>query len=301
MPVEATIANGKITKIDTAAAEKMPGVRAIFHRANIGKIFRSTPGEGLRRNLCRATSAVRGRCHSLLRPIRCARGGGYFRSGQSRGGCGSWSPMRRKSRTSKPTSRPTKIRTRSRRPYGPVERLQSERGDPETAFASAPVKLDQTYVTPAETHNPIELQGATAIWDGDKIDDLRRIAVDFQHARRDRADVRFAERECARNHEVRWLGFREQALAVDALSAGRAAARQLGRPVKLVLSRQDDIPDQPVIARAPSNGCGSAPRRMANSYRSSTITFTKASMLDGIPRGLRRSDARSTTACRIFG
>ena len=36
----------RITKLDTAAAEKMPGVRAIFHRQNIGKIFRSTLGPG---------------------------------------------------------------------------------------------------------------------------------------------------------------------------------------------------------------------------------------------------------------
>ena len=42
VPVEATIANGRVQKLDTDAAEKMPGVRAIFHRANIGKIFRST-------------------------------------------------------------------------------------------------------------------------------------------------------------------------------------------------------------------------------------------------------------------
>src|SRR6267142_3997661 len=46
VPVEATIANGKVLKLDTATAEKMPGVRAIFHRENIGKIFRSTQGEG---------------------------------------------------------------------------------------------------------------------------------------------------------------------------------------------------------------------------------------------------------------
>src|SRR6201981_970112 len=46
VPVEATIANGKIQKLDTVAAEKMPGVRAIFHRENIGKIFRSTLGHG---------------------------------------------------------------------------------------------------------------------------------------------------------------------------------------------------------------------------------------------------------------
>src|SRR5678816_4922142 len=42
VPVGATIANGRILELDTASAEKMPGVRAIFHRANIGKIFRST-------------------------------------------------------------------------------------------------------------------------------------------------------------------------------------------------------------------------------------------------------------------
>src|SRR5881296_1412479 len=47
VPVEATIANGRVIKLDTTAAEKMPGVRAILHRENIGKIFRSTPGQGI--------------------------------------------------------------------------------------------------------------------------------------------------------------------------------------------------------------------------------------------------------------
>src|SRR5436309_13460455 len=46
VPVEATIANGHVVKLDTGAAEKMPGVRAIFHRENIGKIFRSILGPG---------------------------------------------------------------------------------------------------------------------------------------------------------------------------------------------------------------------------------------------------------------
>src|SRR5712672_4386879 len=46
VPVEATIAKGKLTKLDTVAAEKMPGVRAILHRGNIGKIFRSTVQPG---------------------------------------------------------------------------------------------------------------------------------------------------------------------------------------------------------------------------------------------------------------
>ena len=46
VPVEATIANGRVVTLDTAAAENMPGVRAIFHRENIGKIFRSVQGPG---------------------------------------------------------------------------------------------------------------------------------------------------------------------------------------------------------------------------------------------------------------
>src|SRR6266516_330535 len=46
VPVEATIANGRIRNLDTTAAEKMPGVRAILHRENIGKIFRSVMGPG---------------------------------------------------------------------------------------------------------------------------------------------------------------------------------------------------------------------------------------------------------------
>src|SRR6202007_547805 len=49
VPVEATIANGKLLTLDTAAAEKMPGVRAVLHRGNISKIFRSTPAPGFER------------------------------------------------------------------------------------------------------------------------------------------------------------------------------------------------------------------------------------------------------------
>ena len=34
-----TIANGKIRSMDTAAAEKMPGVLAVLHHDNIGPLF----------------------------------------------------------------------------------------------------------------------------------------------------------------------------------------------------------------------------------------------------------------------
>src|ERR1700674_4148748 len=43
VPVGSIVANGEIAQIDTAAAEKMPGVRAVFHRESIGKLFRMNP------------------------------------------------------------------------------------------------------------------------------------------------------------------------------------------------------------------------------------------------------------------
>ena len=43
VPVEATIADGRVLTLDTTAAEKMSNVRAIFYRKNIGKIFRAAP------------------------------------------------------------------------------------------------------------------------------------------------------------------------------------------------------------------------------------------------------------------
>jgi xanthine dehydrogenase YagR molybdenum-binding subunit len=46
VPVEATIANGRLEKLDVSAAERMPNVRAVLHRGNVGKIFRSVKGPG---------------------------------------------------------------------------------------------------------------------------------------------------------------------------------------------------------------------------------------------------------------
>ncbi len=42
-------------------------------------------------------------------------------------------------------------------------------GDFQAAFQSAPVKLDEHYATPTQTHNPIELFSTTAVWSGDQL------------------------------------------------------------------------------------------------------------------------------------
>src|SRR5947209_20382085 len=45
VPVCATIASGRITKLDIADAEKMPGVLLVLHHGNIGPLYRTVPGD----------------------------------------------------------------------------------------------------------------------------------------------------------------------------------------------------------------------------------------------------------------
>src|SRR5438105_11656834 len=48
------------------------------------------------------------------------------------------------------------------------ERVQLKKGDVDRALKdSALVKVENTYSTPTETHNPIEMSGTIAVWEGD--------------------------------------------------------------------------------------------------------------------------------------
>src|SRR6185437_6136953 len=168
VPVEATIANGKITKIDSAAAEKIPGVRAILHRQNIGKIFRSTFGQGINGICIERRPAFEDDVVRYYGQYVALAVADTFESAKAAADAVVVNYAKEKPNVEEHLEAeddPSTVMTS----YGPEHRLQSERGDAAAAFASAPIKLDQTYVTPAETHNPIELQGATAIWDGDNL------------------------------------------------------------------------------------------------------------------------------------
>src|SRR5205807_902551 len=165
VPVEATIANGRVVTLDTAAAEKMPGVRAILHRANIGKIFRSVlqpPNSGIadERRPPLADDVIRYYGQYIAVAVADT-----FEIAKAAADAVRATFTKDKPNVNldlQPENEPETVETT----HGRLKRLQSERGDPDKAFASAQVKVDQTYVTPAETHNPIELQGTIAMWDG---------------------------------------------------------------------------------------------------------------------------------------
>src|SRR5678815_2698345 len=166
VPVEATIANGKLVSLDTAAAEKMPGVRKIFHRANIGKIFRSTPAPGFDRVCLERRPPFEDdeiRYYGQYIALVVA---DTFETAKAAADAvrATYTKERHNVESHLEAGNDPDVVFTG---YGPVPRLQSQRGDPDAAFARAPVKLDETYGTPAETHNPLELHATTAIWDGE--------------------------------------------------------------------------------------------------------------------------------------
>ena len=238
VPVEATIANGRVVKLDTAAAEKMPGVRAIFHRENIGKIFRSVlePAfEGITR---RAAPAVRGRRRSLLRPVRRARRGGHIRDRQSRRRCGSRDVREGKAERRDHTSSRKTSRTWSPPPSARASARRASAATPRPLSQSAPVKLDQTYVTPAETHNPIELHATNAIWDGSSLT-LYESSQGVVNLRGVLAQMFGLPKENVRViSKFVGSGFGGKLWPWTHCPLAAAAARQLGKPVKLVVSRK---------------------------------------------------------------
>jgi len=237
VPVEATIANGKIQKLDTTAAEKMPGVRAIFHRENIGKIFRSVLGSGLDGIVDERRPPFEDDIVRYYGQYIALAVADTFESAKAAADAvrATYAKEKPNVDTNLIADDESDVVATS---FAPTKRVESERGDPESAFASAPVKLDQTYVTPTETHNPIELQATTAMWDGSMLTIYEESQGIFnlqgvlaQMFGLPKENVRVITKFVGSGFGSKLWPWTHCALAV-------AAARQLGKPVKLVLSRK---------------------------------------------------------------
>ena len=110
-------------------------------------------------------------------------------------------------------------------------------GDFERAFADAPVKLDETYTTPNQAHAMMEPHATIARWDGDQLT-LWTASQMVDWHRTDLAKTLGVEKD-----KIRLVsnfiggGFGGKLfLRADAVLAA-LAARRVGRPVKLALTR----------------------------------------------------------------
>jgi xanthine dehydrogenase YagR molybdenum-binding subunit len=237
VPVEATIANGRVVKLDTAAAKKMPGVRAVFHRANIGKIFRSVQGQGFEGIVDERRPPFEDDVVRYYGQYIALAVADTFESAKAAADAVRATYAKEKPNVEtdlQADDEPDVVATS----FVPTKRVESERGDAESAFSSAPVKVDQTYVTPTETHNPIELQATTAIWDGSMLTIYEESQAIFN------LQGVLAQMFGLPKENVRVItkfvgsGFGSKLWPWTHCPLAAAAARQLGKPVKLVLSRK---------------------------------------------------------------
>jgi xanthine dehydrogenase YagR molybdenum-binding subunit len=225
VPVCSTIAKGRITRLDPSDAEKMVGVVAILHRENVGKLYRSAPDQTFSAYLDEKRPAFEDDIISY--------GGQYVALAVAE----TFEQAQAAAAAVKVVYREEKPEVSDHlEPEGEMK-TGSTRGDPDAASAIAPVKIDETYVTPVETHNPIELHASVSIWDGSKFTlyettqaVVNHRAVLAQMLGVPKENVQIISRFLGSGFGGKLFPWPHSALAA-------AASRKLNRPVKLVVSR----------------------------------------------------------------
>jgi xanthine dehydrogenase YagR molybdenum-binding subunit len=226
VPVVSSIACGRIRRLDISVAEQMPGVLLVLHHDNIGPLFRTVPGDD------NATNSE----------VRSAFEDEVIRHWGQHVAVVVAETIEQASAAADAINVEYEPQAASLRrsldDFSGTRQSVSKRGDPDAAFASAPVKVDQTYVTPIETHNPIEMHASVAVWDGDRVT-LYETTQGVVNHRVVMAQVLGLPVENVRV-VTRFLGsgFGGKLFPWPHTAMTAVAARRLDRPVKLSLTRR---------------------------------------------------------------
>jgi xanthine dehydrogenase YagR molybdenum-binding subunit len=224
--VQSTIASGRIRTLDASPAEKMPGVLLVLHHGNIGPLYRTVPGD---------QNATNSEVRSAFEDEIIRHWGQHIAVVVAE----TLETATAAAAAVRVEYEPLAANLRvSLDDYSGKRKSDSKRGDPDAAFASAPVKLDATYITPNEPHNPIELHASIAVWDGDHVT-LYETSQGVVNHRVVMAQVLGLPVENVRV-VTRFLGsgFGGKLFPWPHTAMAAVAARKLGRPVKLSLNRR---------------------------------------------------------------
>jgi xanthine dehydrogenase YagR molybdenum-binding subunit len=156
--VPSTIANGKITRIDSAKAKKMPGVLAVFHHGNFDKLYRPS---GAFEEQSRAGES---------RPPFEDENVYYYGQFVALVVADTFQQAQDAAANVHVTydEKTPVVLLNQATPSIITLATKYSRGDTDSAFQKAPVRLDVTYTTPTETHNPMEMHATIAVWNEDK-------------------------------------------------------------------------------------------------------------------------------------
>ncbi|HEY3703729.1 MAG TPA: xanthine dehydrogenase family protein molybdopterin-binding subunit [Terracidiphilus sp.] len=226
VPVTAAIGNGRIAKLDASAVESMPGVLLVLHHGNIGPLYRTVPGDD---------NATNSEVRSAFEDEVIRHWGQYVAV-----------VVAETLEQASAGAAAVKVEYEAQTPnvnmklgdYDGKRKSVSKRGDPDAAFASAPVKVDAVYNTPVETHNPIELHASVAVWDGDSVTMYETSQGVVNHR------VVMAQTLGLPLENVRVItrflgsGFGGKLFPWPHAAMAAVAARRLDRPVKLSVTRR---------------------------------------------------------------
>ncbi|MBC7998357.1 MAG: xanthine dehydrogenase family protein molybdopterin-binding subunit [Leptolyngbya sp.] len=226
VPVCAEIANGTIAKLDCSEAEKMPGVKAIFHRGNTSKLFRVNPNADF--------SAYSDEDRPPFEDDVIRYYGQYVAVA-----------VAETFEQAKAAADQVKVTYNEKKPNVDVKlsadtktTVESERGEAQKAFDVSANKLDGTYTTPAETHCTIELHSSVAVFDGFnfKLYETTQGVVNHKNVLAQVLGVEPENVQVISKFLGSGFGGKISPWSQSAIAA--AAARQLKKPIKLVISRK---------------------------------------------------------------
>ncbi len=274
--VQSTIAAGSVTGFDLAAAQGMPGVLAIITAGAAPRLPGAAPGAAghiISAPLLQDTAVYfNGQHIAVVVADTIERAQAAAETVQPRYQHGeALTDMAAALHDAYP---PQRFRDGARPP-------DSSRGDPDGAFAAAPVQLTATYTTPIEHHNPMEPHATIAAWQGE------RLTLWTATQGIDAARTTLATLFAIPPDNVTVLcpyvggGFGSKGSTWPPAALAAMAARQVGRPVSLVLTRRQMY--------------------TSNGYRPRTIqTLRLAAAADGALLSLRH-DGISQTSPPVLG
>ena len=233
MIVGAGIGKGKVTSIDTGAAEKSPGVLAVITHANAPKLPgyskpRTSPQDRLLQLLQDDVVKYDGQPIAVVvgDSIEAARRGAML--------------VAPKFEIEKPA---VSLDGEIAHAYAPKETVRgptdTKKGDFDGAFAKAAVKVEQTYTMAAENHNPMEMHATVAVWQGDDKVTLYDTTQGGYGVQKKIAALFDLKPENVRviSHYLGG-GFGCKGSPWSHVPLAAMAARVVRRPVKLMLTRQ---------------------------------------------------------------
>ena len=251
--VGSTAATGEVGSIDIAAAKAQPGVLAVLTHENAPKLPDANKKEGTDKVLHVLQDA---KLHYVDQPVAVVVADTLERAQHAASlvavtYTGVTAPV---------------IDLAAGETYAPKKTVRgdpdSKRGDVAAGLAAAAHKVDVTYTTPNETHNPMEMHATIAVWGGDDSLTLYDSTQGIFGVRARLATIFGIQKDNVRviNHFVGG-GFGSKGSAWSHVPLAALAAKVVGRPVKLVVTRQQMfslVGHRPVTSQHVVLGCDKA-------------------------------------------